>query len=109
MPQERDLRERLQACISLHSRLRGVAISLSWVSETDTFTLVAGEVDGRKARFSFRVELFSSGGGVSVGRCMVVVGRELQRGAAGPVSLRIVTQPGQPTPFFCGRWKRGLD
>jgi len=50
MPHEINLRDRLQALISLQSRLRGVAISLSWVSARDTFTLVAGEVDGREVR-----------------------------------------------------------
>jgi len=60
MPQRRNLRSRLQSLITLQSRLRGVAISLSWVSESDSFTLVAGEVDGRKVSPD-DVFLFGSG------------------------------------------------
>jgi hypothetical protein len=60
LPQRRNLRGRLQSLIALQSRLRGVAISLSWVSRHERFTLVAGEVDGRKVSPD-DVFLFGSG------------------------------------------------
>lgn len=50
-PQRPNLRERLQSFISLQSSLRGgVAISLSWVSLRENFTIVAGGYRGRKVR-----------------------------------------------------------
>lgn len=59
-PERRNLRARLESLIALQSKLRGVAISLSWMSAHESFTLVAGEVDGRKVSPD-DVFLFGSG------------------------------------------------
>jgi len=59
-PSVSNLRERLESFIRLQSKLRGVAISLSWVSASENFTLVAGEWKGRKVTED-DIFLFGSG------------------------------------------------